>query len=59
MTLQRPSPPSSRGPTRRAHPKPDSWRQAGLPRCLRWAVCTHWGGRHEVGAGTCQGFTNR
>jgi hypothetical protein len=22
-------------------------------------VCTHWGGRHEVGAGTCQGFTNR
>jgi short subunit dehydrogenase len=22
-------------------------------------VCTPWGGRHEVGAGTCQGFTNR
>ena len=36
MTLQRPSPPSRRGPTRRAHPKPTSWRQAGLPRRLRW-----------------------
>jgi hypothetical protein len=22
-------------------------------------VCTHWRVRHEVGAGTCQGFTNR
>src|ERR1700720_4307560 len=22
-------------------------------------VCTHWGGRQEVGAGTCQGFANR
>ena len=22
-------------------------------------VCTHWGGRHEAGAGTCQVFTNR
>ncbi len=22
-------------------------------------VCTHWGGRHEVGTGTCQAFTNR
>jgi hypothetical protein len=38
--LQRPSPPSSRGPTRRAHPKPTSRRQAGVPRCLRWA-CLH------------------
>jgi hypothetical protein len=27
-------------PTRRDHPKPTSWRQAGLPRCLRWA-CLH------------------
>jgi hypothetical protein len=44
MKLQRPSPPSSRGPTRRAHPKPTSWRQAGLPRCLRWA-CLHPSGR--------------
>jgi hypothetical protein len=22
-------------------------------------VCTHWEGRHEAGAGTCQVFTNR
>jgi hypothetical protein len=22
-------------------------------------VGTHWAGRHEVSAGTCQGFTNR
>jgi hypothetical protein len=27
MKLQRPSPPSSRGPARRAHPKPTSWRR--------------------------------
>src|ERR1700682_1260742 len=59
MTLQRPSLPSSRGPTRRAHPKTTSWRQRGLPRCLRWACLHPLGGRHEVGAGTCQGFTNR
>jgi predicted transglutaminase-like cysteine proteinase len=44
MTLQRPSPPSSRGPTRRAHPKPISWRQPRLPRCLRWA-CLQPSGR--------------
>jgi hypothetical protein len=31
-------------PTRRAHPKPTSWRQARLPRCLRWA-CLHPMGR--------------
>jgi len=60
MKFQRPSPPSSRGPTRRDHPKPTSWRQAGLPRdVFDGLVCTHWGSRHEVGAGTCQGFTNR
>jgi hypothetical protein len=38
------APPSSRTPTRRAHPKPTSWRQAGLPRCLRRA-CLHPLGR--------------
>src|ERR1700680_251389 len=51
MTLQRPSLPSSRGPTRRAHPKPTSWRQAGLPRCLRWA-CLHAAAARRA----CQGW---
>src|SRR5882757_5070386 len=44
MTLRRSSLPSSRGPTRRAHPRPASWRQAGLRQCLRWA-CLHPLGR--------------
>jgi hypothetical protein len=41
MKLRRPSPASSHG---LAHPKPSSWRQAGSPRCLRWA-CLHPSGR--------------
>src|SRR4029077_6401014 len=46
-----------RGPTRRAHPKPTSWRQAGSPRCLRWA-CLHPSGkgRDEVAAGALSGI---
>ena len=41
------------------HPKPISLRQAGCLDVFHGLVCTHWGGRHEVDAGTCQGFTNR
>src|SRR5260221_537745 len=44
MTLQRSPLPSSCRPTKRTHPKPTSWRQAGLRRCLRWA-CLHPLGR--------------
>jgi len=58
MTLSAPSLPSS-VPHQTSSSKPTSWRASRLASCLRWVVCTHWGGRHEVGAGTCQGLNDR